>query len=268
MSQPPSYPGSGDNPESPGGDQPSYGGDQPTSGSDYPPPPTHQPYGSPSPAPYEQQGFGQPGYGQQPGGQFGQPYGAWQGGNDASRSTDGVSIAGFVLSLTCCLSLVGLILGLVGLSRTKNDQRKGRWAAIAAIPIGVIGTLILAGTIIGVVWFAGQVVTPENAKVGQCVNVEEFDDDDESIGMTKSDCDDSPDAQIVAVQKVTTETEGLAVLAFCEQAIAPERLSAIQEHGGLTIQGVTDDPPADAGDKVVCYVENTDGSSLDGKVVD
>src|SRR5690606_34226454 len=107
----------------------------------------------------------------------------------------------FVLSFTCCLSLIGVILGFVGLSRTKNDQRKGRWAAVASIPFGIIGTLILVGGIVGIVWSANNTITPSNAEVGQCMNID--DGDDNTVMLQKKDCSEDHDGQIYAVEKLS-----------------------------------------------------------------
>lgn len=245
MSEPPSYPGSGNNPEYPNGD--------------YPPPPTHQAYGSSGQPDYGQYGGQQ--YGQQYGGQ---QYGAWQGGNDASRPTDGVSIAAFVLSLTCCLSLVGLILGFFGLKRTKDDQRKGRWAAITAIPVGIIGTLILAGGIGWVAWFSGQLVTPDNAEVGQCVNID--DGDDNNVTLTKKDCGEEHDGQLFAVEKLSGEDAqaindngGNATLTTCSSGRAPlDEISADDKRA--IVRWATEDPKdPKAGDTVICFFEVESG---------
>ncbi len=263
MTQPPSYPGSGDDSNDPS---------QPPPGSI--PPPYGQPqygdqgqpgqYGDPS------QQYGQPGayggYGQQ--GQYGQPgqYGQWQGGNDAAKPNDGVSIAAFVLSLTCCLSIVGVIMAFFGLARTKNGQRRGRWAAIAAIPVGLVLTLVAGAVVALGIWGWNQIVTPDNAKVGQCVEIEESDDKDNTIGMMKADCDDDHDAQIVAVEKITSANQGNGIELFCQQAIAPELATAIESEGNLNLKGVMEDPPGDVGDVVVCYVERADGSNLTSKI--
>lgn len=265
MSQPPSYPGSGDTPDN-SGEQPPY------QGNDYPPPPTHQPYGNSDSygqqsgygqPDYGQSGYGQPGHGQQ--GQYGQqPYGAWQGGNDASRSTDGVSIAGFVLSLTCCLSIVGVILGIVGLKRTKGGQRKGRWAAITAIPVGLILTGVLAAVIGGGIWIFNNTITPDNAEVGQCMDIE--DGDDNTIMLRKKECDEDHEGQIYAVEKLSGEDAtaikdngGNATLTTCSSGNPP--LDAIQADGKRAIVRWATEDPKDpkAGDKVVCFVEVQDG---------
>ncbi|MET1058262.1 MAG: DUF4190 domain-containing protein, partial [Nocardioides sp.] len=172
MTQPPSYPGSGDGSEDDGRQ-----GDQPPTYGEQGPPPTPPVYGQPGqqpdqygqqpyPQPGGQQGgqyggqpeqpYGQPGgqYGQQPYGQqqYGQQqyggqqyggqqpgYGQWQGANDAQRGTNGASIAAFVLNLTPCgLVIPGWICAIIGLRQIKRDGTKGRWAAISALVLGAL----------------------------------------------------------------------------------------------------------------------------------
>ena len=246
MTQPP-YPGSEGDP-----------GNRPSEGSDLPP--THQPYGQQQPS------YGQQPYGQQPAYGQSDPYGAWQGGNDASKGTDGLSIAAFVLSLTCCLSIVGVILGFVGLGRTKDGMRKGRWAAISAIIIGLVLTLVSIGIGVAVYFIQKDSITPGNAKVGQCVNVKKFDDgDDATYGLKKQDCSESHDAEVVVV---ATFSEGdTDTTVFCEQRLTDEQQAA-REELDLKLKGITDDPPPGDGDKILCYFEKDDGTKLTEKISD
>ncbi len=67
------------------------------------------------------------------------------------------AIAGFVLSLLGCAgitALAGLILGIVGVFKTRGGQRRGRGLAVAAIPIslvmGCLSILIVILAILGV----------------------------------------------------------------------------------------------------------------------
>ncbi len=99
--------------------------------SSYPPqqPPS---YGQqPQPPPYQPQGpYGQPPYGgQAPYGQY--PY--------AQAKTNGLAIAGFVLSFF--ISLVGLVLSIIALNQINksNGMQKGKGLAIAGIIIGALG---------------------------------------------------------------------------------------------------------------------------------
>ncbi|WP_340539620.1 DUF4190 domain-containing protein [Nocardioides sp. GXZ039] len=132
-----------------------------------------------------------PNQGQQPYGN--NPYGQPNPYGGQPAKTDAVSITGFIFSLTCCLSIVGAILGFIGLGRTKNGKRKGRWAAISASIIGVLGTLIMAGGIVFFVIYAKSVVDVDQAKVGQCINVDETDD---SVLLREAKCDEKHDAEI------------------------------------------------------------------------
>lgn len=57
---------------------------------------------------------------------------------------DGVSVAALVASLIMCGPL-GFVLGIIGLARTADDKRRGRWAAVAGIAIGSLTTLVAIG---------------------------------------------------------------------------------------------------------------------------
>lgn len=262
MSQPP-YPGSE-------GNQP----DQSNGGNDLPP--THQPYGQQPPSDPYGQSYGQQPYGQQYGGQ---QYGAWQGGNDAAKTTDGLSIVAFVLSLSCCLSIVGAILGFVGLGRTKDGQRKGRWAAVSAIIIGLVLTVVSAGAAVAIWMVAKDQVTPDNAKVGQCINVDDVDDD--TVSLKKKDCSEDHDAQIFAVAKLSgsdaqtiDDMGGRASIEVCGQeesninGEASDDGHVMLDDKRATFRWVTEDPKdPDAGDTVVCYFE-ADSGKLNKSYVD
>lgn len=72
------------------------------------------------------------------------PYG-YQGAPQppaAYPPTDGVSVASMVTSLVG-LNVVGIILGIVGLGRTRDGQRKGRGFAIAGLIIGTISLVLM-----------------------------------------------------------------------------------------------------------------------------
>ena len=210
------------------------------------------PYGAPNP--YGQNPNGQPSYGapQQPGGSKG--------------GTDAVSITGFVLSLTCCLSLVGAILGFIGLRRTKDGQRSGRWAAISAIIVGIIGTLALAGIIIAGVFFANNVVSPTNAEVGQCADV--ISEEDDTISFFNADCDSGHDIEVVYVGTYSEieATNGLTEEDVCRELISPDDAAKIDAEGGLEFRIVTEDTVPNGDEGFFCYVEATVGQ-LDGSIL-
>ena len=301
MTQPPSYPGSGNDPEDgddktriagQGGSTP--GGEQPPSyGEQGPPPQTHQQYGQEyGQQPYPQQGgqygdqqqpYGQQGgqYGQQPYGQQGQPYagqqqgyGQWQGGNDAKRGTNGTSIAAFILNLTPCgLVIPGWICAIIGLRQIKRDGTKGRWAAITALVLGAVWALAIVGLAFGGVYLFKNIITPDNAEAGMCVNI---DHDGDSISMFKRGCGDDHDGQIVYVgsygdAKTKVDPSELDA-ASGEDQIAESLCRQLASNGdsigdeykwGLASEDP--DNPSDS-DKFVCYVEPKDGSKLSSKV--
>jgi hypothetical protein len=219
------------------------------------PPYGQNPYGNEPPGDQPPYG-GQPAY---PGGEY--------GGQPAEPKTDGVSIAAFVTGLLCCAP-VGLILGLVGLSRTKDNQRKGRWAAVVGVVLGALGVLAWIGAVIFVVFVANTVVTPDNAEVGQCVNV---DTDGDEVSMTKKECSESHDGEIVAVEEVNSDNRDAieaGMADYCTEAVSAEDLTVLQGRDDIDLKAVIEDPSnVDNGDHLVCYAEAKSGK-LDEKILD
>ncbi len=144
---------------------PAYGqqapGQQPYGQQPYGQPPV---YGQPAPGqqPYGQQPYGQQPYGQQPYGQptpYGQPYGQPYANYAAPAKTNGLAIASLVVSLagfiSCFLSSpVGLILGIVALTKIGQSDQKGRGMAIAGVIIGGVFTLFLLFMVFSGGWAA------------------------------------------------------------------------------------------------------------------
>ncbi len=205
--------------------------------------------------------YGNDPYGQQPPNPYG---GAPGGGFNEPAKTDGVSIASLVLSLLCCAP-VGLILGFVGIKRTKGGQRKGRGLAITGIVLGLLGLLAWVGmgiaALAGVAWF-DSLVTPEEAEVGQCINI---DTDDDTVLMREAECNEEHDGEIVGVAEVTDENLEQVeseMSGYCVTTVIPEEdLAKLQEYitGPEDIQAVTQDPnDVEVGDDLVCYIEPSD----------
>lgn len=218
-------------------------------------PPGSNPYGQPQPA---SNPYGAP----QGGSPYGQPFGT--PGTEPVK-TDGLSIAALVVSFLCCLGFVGTILGFVGLGRTKGGQRKGRGLAIAAIVIGIIMSLASAGLIALLVFAVDQIVTPDNAEVGQCVDLNE---DGNTIAMTKADCSAEHDAEIIGVEKVTDDNLSDisdALTAYCATVVDSDLFAKVMGREDLTVNAVIQDPDnVDVGDTLVCYAEGDDlTSSID-----
>lgn len=57
---------------------------------------------------------------------------------------DGVSVASLIASVLMC-SPLGFILGIIGLARTADDKRRGRWAAVAGLAISSLTMLVVIG---------------------------------------------------------------------------------------------------------------------------
>lgn len=95
-----------------------------------PQPPNPQPV-VPQPAPPQQQTAPSPD----------KPANAW---SLYAVPLDAVSVASLLASVLMCGPL-GFILGIIGLARTADDKRRGRWAAVAGIAISSLTMLVAVG---------------------------------------------------------------------------------------------------------------------------
>lgn len=205
------------------------------------------PYGNPG----DQNPYGGPPYGggaPQPG------YGAPQ-----PVKTDGVSIAALISGIVCCAP-VGIVLGFMGLSRTKGGQRKGRGLAITGLILGFLGLIVWVLAAIGVVGgvsFLSSIVEPGDAKVGQCVNLDN-DDDTNSVLMREADCTGDHDAEIVGVAEVNSDNIDQIkeqMTGYCPQVIDDADFAKLSDYID-DIHAVIEDPnDVNTGDHLVCYVE-------------
>ncbi len=218
--------------------------------------------------------YGGPPEGQSPyGGQGpygGQPYpaGGESGAPGPEVKTDGVSIASFVTGILCCTAPIAVILGIVGIARTKNGQRKGRWAAVTGLVLGALGIVVIIGLVVGGVWIFNNSIRPDNAEVGQCVDI---DSDDEGVSMLKKDCSEEHDGEIVGVEELNSDTAQIAEeqqTAYCSQMISEEDLATITDREDVELEAVFEDPNnVQDGDHIICYVKAASGK-LDEKILE
>ncbi|TNM42764.1 DUF4190 domain-containing protein [Nocardioides albidus] len=183
---------------------------------------------------------------------------------------DGVSIAALVCSLTCCAAPVGIGLGVAGIVRTGQGRRSGRWAAVTGL---VVGLLVLAAGLAFVVFavvMGSRTVWEDEASVGQCIDVDLFDD------PVKATCGEPHAGEVIW----TGRFDGARVEAFGEVPLAdfcaalpgldPAYAEAIVG-GDFDVRIETDsfdeDEP-DSGDPFFCYLVRADGEKFDGLIGD
>ncbi|GAA3807571.1 DUF4190 domain-containing protein [Nocardioides panacisoli] len=214
--------------------------------------------------PYGGNPYGNPGDQNPYGGPPGPPYGGGAPqpayGAPQPAKTDGVSIAALVSSLVCCAP-VAVVLGFMGLSRTKNGQRKGRGLAITGLVLGILGVIVWVLAAIGVAGglsFLSSIVEPGEAKVGQCVNLDN-DNDTNSVLMREADCTSEHDAEIVGVAEVNSDNIDQIkdqMTGFCPQVIDPDDLAKLADFTD-DLNAVIEDPnDVNVGDHLVCYIES------------
>lgn len=226
------------------------------------------PYGAPSYDPY---GAPPPQGGSDPYGQAPNPYAAPQfnptsanpyaTADQGPKKTDGMSIGALIASVIWCCgigSIVGIILGVIGLGRTKDGKAGGRGMALAGIIVGIVGIVISVGGFVAlVVVGVSQSVSPSNAKVGECVDITH---DGNNVSMTKKSCTDAHDGEIVGVKTVSSdEVSEAANTGYCQKIIDPGDQLKIASNSDLKLHSVTENPDdVKAGDHVACYVEGSD----------
>ncbi len=227
------------------------------------------PYGGPPGSPSDREPGEQPSYSPYGGNAYGGEPPSPYGPTGTASGTDPVSITGFVLSLLCCTGFVGVILGIIGLSRTKDGVRKGRWAAVSAIVIGAVTTVLSVAAIGFFTWFGTSTVLLDSADVGQCVNVDELSGNDATL--FKKDCDEPHEAEIAVADDFTSEQAGAFQQGFpdavCGDLLTDEYAAAF-DTGTYDIGLVFEASEPDAGDAFICYLERADGDDLEAAIGD
>jgi hypothetical protein len=188
--------------------------------------------GAPGQAPYPSDGYGPTGYGQ-PG--YGQPVPAAQG-------TDGMSIAALVTGILG-LAAIPIVLGILGLKRTKQNGTSGRGLAIAGIVLGGIA-------------FVGYIVAGIAIAIGSAALVDSL----EESGALAS-------LETTAPEVVESEPADLAEPADPSQDELPAGATPLKDIAPLTVgafttAGLTDEPTITAAGALEAYTASyTDGTS-------
>ena len=190
------------------------------------------------------------------------------GSRQAPPAMDGVSIAGMVCALTCCAAPVGVGLGIAGIVRTKKGKRRGRWAAVTGLVVGIIGTLALVAGGIGVIWYATHTVFLDEARAGDCVDIGDVD-------IWKAECDESHDAEVIHSAALSRADVEIFLANepsdFChEQPIDSryEPLFADLTYDIYVYVESWDVEDPDPGDRFICVVERLDGQQIDHRLLD
>jgi hypothetical protein len=198
---------------------------------------------------------------------YGHPGGPGGPGGPGEQSTDGISIAALVCSLTCCAAPVGIGLGIAGIVRTGDGRRPGRWAAVTGLVLGIVGTLLAIGGGVGLVWYGTSTVFIEDARVGDCLEVGEVD-------LWQRDCDEPHDAEVVHAGRfdealVAGYVDAAYSYDFCAPLAIRSGYSDVVRGGNHDLAAWVDSWDVDApeaGDHFMCVAESFDGTPLDGRL--
>lgn len=184
-------------------------------------------------------------------------------------SYDGLSIAAFVCSLTCCAAPIGIGLGIAGIVRTREGRRSGRWAAVSGLVLGVLVVVLGIGFVVFAAVMGSRTVWEDEARVGQCIDLDFLDD------PIKASCSEPHAGEVIWAGRFDADQAGafttVSRAAFClALPLDPAYRSAI-ESGEYDVRVETDafdeDDP-DSGDAFFCYIERGDGEKITGRIRD
>lgn len=185
---------------------------------------------------------------------------------------DGVSIAALVCAITCCAAPVAVVLGFVGLVRTTGGHRRGLWAAVTGLALGMVGSVVLLGALIGGT-LALFSTSPDDAAVlpGDCLEVTRaFDGTD----LWWADCYGPHDGEVLAAgtlgREAASKAADLTGDAWCREVLDADLLALVREQH-LTLSLRTDSLDAEtpeAGDPWFCWAEPRDHRTLEEPLVD
>lgn len=160
---------------------------------------------------------------------------------------------------------MGVVLGIIGLRRTADGVKKGRWAAVLAVVGGVLATLALVGGVFGVHYLRDHLRALDRAEAGMCADLDESED---GIGFIARSCSEPHTLEVVAAGDFGDREEALQLNSppakFCAR-LAAEHYRQAASSGDYLVTLVVGSPlPTDPepGDSYACYFTRADGADL------
>lgn len=184
---------------------------------------------------------------------------------------DGVSVAAFACAMTCCAAPVAVALGIAGIIRTSGGRRRGLWAAVTGLTLGLAGTLVWVLVLIGGTIALLGGAAESGAVPGDCVDVTRaFDGTD----VWWADCYGPHDGEVLAAGTLGSDAAMMAAHmtddAWCREVIGPDLLDLVREKDlvlGLTTDSWDEEDP-EPGDAWFCWAERSDHAKLHAPLVD
>ena len=175
---------------------------------------------------------------------------------------DGVSIASMVLAMTSLAAPVGIVLAVAGLVRTRGGRRKGRWAAVTGLVVGVLVTTTMGAALAAYFYFENQNVSYDEAYESDCIDVDGPD-------VRPSGCEERHDAEVLYGGTLDDELldtlRSYTKVEFCRFLPLDIRYDRLFDDNTYAAELLVDSSEPDrpkAGDPFLCFVEMADGSDL------
>jgi hypothetical protein len=184
------------------------------------------------------------------------------------RELDRQSLFAFLLGLTWVGAPIAVLLGILGVRRTADGTRAGRWAAVSGIILGVVGCVGLVAAIAGTVWVRDNIKGVGRVEVGDCIWV----DDADGVSFAVSGCSEGHRGEVVAAGELDLRGrrtyESTTAAEFCSREMEEPYLSAARSGRYLVtvvVDAVDPDEPV-VGDAFACYFERADGAELSAPI--
>ena len=194
------------------------------------------------------------------------------GWTKAPAPYDGVSIAALVCSLICCTAPVGIVLGFFGILRTGEGLRRGRWAAVTGLVVGVALSLVMGlAALVGVVLVVKSTendLDPADASPGMCLDLDWADD------ANATSCEGKHEGEVIWVGVMTRalmrewdDAEYVDDFCYARDIAEAYRETASDPRFEVDYYADTFSGAPKAGSWMICYVEAAEGK-LTGPVAD
>ena len=180
----------------------------------------------------------------------------------ARLPVDLVSVWALVAALAC-VAPVGLLLGLVGLRRTRGRSVLGRPFALLAVVLSLVALATVPVALLGSRWLAGDLPSATDVTAGDCIDL------GQDNALHRASCTEEHAAEVAGTGRFDEALArqfhgGSSAAILCEHFLSDAHTRAART-GRYAVGLLVDTSPSrvpDAGDALVCYLADIAGEPL------